>query len=347
MSSRRNCKKILVGFSGGVDSTAAIYFLKKAGYQPVAFHLKLFKEGNEKFARKIASKLGVEFIIEDISDVFKNKVIDYFIKEYSSNKTPNPCVKCNPEVKFHYLFKKADCLGIEKVATGHYAKIEKEDDCYNLKKGGDKSKDQSYFLYRLSQKELSRTIFPLAEKRKKDLKELLERQRISFAKEESQDLCFFGKKEKLEDFIDSFSVKSRPGEIVNEKGDVLGRHKGLIYYTKGQRKGLLIGGSGPYYVIGKDIENNCLLVSNNVKHPFLLNKEIIVSDCNWICEEPQEGKKYQFKSRYQVDYSEGRIKKLSENKWKASLDVFQYAVSEGQSLVVYDGAIVVGGGVIE
>ncbi|MDZ7612170.1 MAG: tRNA 2-thiouridine(34) synthase MnmA [Candidatus Moranbacteria bacterium] len=338
---------ILVGFSGGADSTAAIYFLKEMGYEPVALHLKLFEEGGGFSIRRRAEKLGVKLIEKDISKDFQTRIVDYFVNEYAGYRTPNPCVKCNAEIKFKYLIETADSMGIEKVSTGHYAKIAKTDRCFQLKKGEDEKKDQSYFLYRLIQDQLSRIVFPLEDKNKEENKKLLKKEGISFEKGESQDACFFSGGESLKDFLGNFSLESnKPGKIVDEKGEVVGEHKGLAIYTRGQRKGLRLGGSGPYYVIGKKTAENVLVVTSKADHPSLSSKKIIISDVNWICAEPEKEKKYQFKSRYQAGLSEGCIRKNKKGFWQASLTQPQFAAAPGQSLVLYDGDRVVGGGII-
>jgi tRNA-specific 2-thiouridylase len=194
---------------------------------------------------------------------------------------------------------------------------------------------------------LSRAIFPLQDKTKQENRDFLMKKGVNFIEEESQDVCFFGKREKLEDFIKKSSNKTKSGEIMDEEGNFLGWHKGVIYYTEGQRKGLYLGGGGPYYIIKKDITENKIIVSNNPDHPLLKSSKILLSDCNWICKEPEEGKTYLFKSRYQSNYSKGVFVKSKEKGWTVFLEDSQYAAAPGQSLVVYEEDKVIGGGIIK
>jgi tRNA-specific 2-thiouridylase len=346
-----NNKRVLVGFSGGVDSAAAALILKEKGFEPMLLHLKFLPEEETAGLREFARKFGFEYKEKDVSREFEAKIIDYFSQEYLHNKTPNPCVKCNLEMKFQFLLEAADKMGVQKIATGHYARVErnKENQCFELKRGIDQGKDQSYFLYRLTQKELSRSIFPLGDKNKNQVKKELEKKGIFPVKEESQDVCFFAREESLEDFI-SKRIYSRQseGEIIDREGNVLGKHKGLIYYTRGQRKGLGIGGGGgPYYVVDKDFEKNRLVVADNLIKKELFDNKITFSKTNWICKESEKGKLYAVNSRYRSKPSAGYVQKRGEQTWEVSLKEPQFAPASGQSLVVYDQDRVVGGGIID
>jgi len=341
-------KKILVGFSGGVDSTTAVDILRKKGFQVTAVFFKMFPEQKTEEVQLRADNIGVELIIKDISNIFKDCIIKGFLNEYQNNKIPNPCVKCNYEIKFKFLLKIADELKIEKIATGHYAQIKKnKKGKFELWKGLDKKKDQSYFLYPLTQKELARIVFPLGDKQKREIKKQALKNNWFEKIEESQDVCFLNGSKDVKEFLakNLDDEKQKKGEIKNEEGEVLGEHQGLIFYTQGQRKSLDLP-NGPFYVIRKNLRENVLMVSKNKNHPELVNREICLKQVNWIREEPIEAKEYFFKSRYRAKLVKGTIKKTSYG-WKAELIEHQWAVAEGQSLVVYEGDRVLGGGIIK
>lgn len=343
----KKSKQIIVGFSGGVDSAMTIKILQEKGLEPVVVFLKMFPDKNLIKIQDLADKLGVKLIVKDISNIFKDCIIKGFLAEYQNNRTPNPCVKCNLEVKFKNLLEIADELGIEKVATGHYAQIQEAEGKFKLMVGLDETKDQSYFLYRLTQKELARIIFPLGDKQKEKVKkEALENKLFEEIKE-SQDICFLDKAQKVQDFLkENLKVaENQQGKIEDEQGNYLGQHQGLVYYTQGQRKGLDLAG-GPFYVVGKNLEKNILVVSKDKNHPALVNKEISIGEVSWVDQEPQENKKYLFKSRYRAKPTLGKIKKEEDN-WKIILDVPQWAVAKGQSTVIYEGGEVLGGGTIK
>ena len=341
-------EKILVGFSGGVDSTTAVDILRKKGFQVMAVFFKMFPEQKTEEIQSRADNIGVELIVKDISNIFKDCIIKGFLNEYQKNRTPNPCVKCNYEIKFKFLLKIADELRIEKIATGHYAQIKKnKKGKFELWKGLDKKKDQSYFLYRLTQKELARIVFPLGDKQKGEIKKQALENNWFEKIEESQDICFLNGNRDVKEFLTENldEKKQKKGEVKNEKGEVLGEHQGLVFYTQGQRKGLNLP-NGPFYVIGKNLKENVLIISKNKNHPELSNKEICLKQVNWISEEPIEAKEYFFKSRYRAKLVKGTIKKTSDG-WKTELIEHQWAVAEGQSLVVYEGDRVLGGGIIK
>ncbi len=342
----KKTKKVVVGFSGGVDSIMTVRILQEQGYQPIVVFLKMFSTKNLTEIENLANKLGVELIVKDVSKNFENCIIKDFLEEYQNNRTPNPCVKCNLEIKFKFLLEVADELGIKKIATGHYARIREADGIFKLLKGQDEKKDQSYFLYRLTQKELARIIFPLGNLIKEDVKKRILAEGWLEQIKESQDICFLGNQEKVQDFLKNNldETDNQIGEIENEVEEVLGRHQGLVCYTQGQRRGLDLAG-GPFYVVGKDLERNILLVSKNKQHSALMNKEILIKQVNWISEKPKENQIYFFKSRYRSQLTVGKISK-EKNKWKISLENSQWAVAEGQSLVVYNGVEVIGGGII-
>jgi tRNA-specific 2-thiouridylase len=336
-------EKVLVGFSGGVDSTSVIDILRKKEFDPIAVFLKMSEVNDLEKVRQMADKLGVDLTIKDISKIFTDCIVKGFLDEYKNNRTPNPCVKCNYEIKFKFLLKIADEMRIEKVATGHYARIEKRGGKYLLLKGKDEQKDQSYFLYRLTQKELARIIFPLGDQEKNNIKKTALKKGWFEKIEESQDVCFLDKEQKVQKFLQK-NLIGKKGTIEDENGKKLGKHQGLAYYTQGQRKGLDLP-NGPYYVVDKKISKNVLVVSKNKNHPNLMNRKVYLEQVNWIVGEPDLDKNYQFKSRYRSEFKTGKILKRG-NQWVVNLDQPQWAVAKGQSMVVYDRDKVIGGGMI-
>jgi tRNA-specific 2-thiouridylase len=370
-----NMKKIVVGLSGGVDSAVTVHLLKKRGYEVVGVFLDMLDDINDselKRAEILAEQLEIELVRKDIRKLFQKEIINEFVNSYKNGLTPNPCVICNPKIKFKYLLEVADKLDIKKVATGHYARISENLTGEKiLSKAKDKTKDQSYFLYRLTQEELQRVIFPLGGLLKTRVKEAAERIGLKVPKAESQDVCFLKDSKDLEEFLqkelaskdcslehNEVEREARPlasgtnkedftkGDIIDEKGNILGGHRGLLIYTIGQRKGLDIGGDGPFYVVGKDFESNELLVSRNRQDKKLSKKEIVIDDFNWINERPVEDVVYQVKIRYQMKSVEARLEVRSNGQWKVKCNKSVWAVAPGQSLVVYDKDVVVGGGKI-
>jgi len=317
------------------------------------------KKKSEKRVKVIAQQLGTELIVKDISKQFKKEVVDDFVNEYEKGNTPNPCVICNPKVKFKELLKVADELGTEKVATGHYACVESSVDdamdgtmgdpigapknVFTLHKAEDPTKDQSYFLYRLGQRELSRIVFPLCRSKKQEIKKEADKLELRVEKEESQDVCFFLKDEKLNQFL-AKRIEKRSGLIVDEEGNKLGEHKGIFFYTIGQRHGLGLQG-GPHYVIDKKTKKNEIVVSGEIDHPKLWTKRIKIEKANWISSSPLKNKKYGCQVRYQTKQIDCLVKKKNAG-LIVEMKKAAWGVTPGQSLVIYDGQEVVGGGVI-
>ena len=336
-------KEILVGLSGGVDSAVTVKLLQEQGFLVKGVFLKMLLKNDLKKAKILAEQLGIELFVEDLVDVFQKEVIGAFVSDYEKGLTPNPCVYCNPKVKFKYLLDVAGKLNIDLVATGHYAKIKKVEGEFILERGVDKIKDQSYFLARLNQEQLSKIKLPLGEFKKTEIKNIAQKNNLSIPKSESQDVCFLAGVKTI-DFLKQHSSQKEfiGGDIVDENGGVVGQHKGLLGYTIGQRKGLDLGG-GPFYVIGK--QKNILLVSRDKND--LNNKEVIFGEVSWINKAPEEGKKYQAKIRSQMQAVEVVVKKMIDGSWKMkSLQNDFWAIAPGQAVVVYDKDKVVGGGVI-
>lgn len=353
-------KKVVVGISGGIDSSISLILLKKQGFEPIGVFLKfsiwedkknLLRENvccSEKsleIARKICRKFEIPFYIISAKEEFKKKVINYFISEIKNGKTPNPCVICNEKVKFQKLLKIAKKLKAFYIATGHYARVRfnKKEKKYELLRGKDKEKDQSYYLCFLNQKILRHTIFPLGNFKKKEVKEIAEQLRIKdFFKRESQDLCFVANRS-IPYFIEKILGK-KIGKIINKKGEILGEHKGLYFYTLGQRKGLGIAG-GPYYVIGFDRKKNLLIVSKDKKD--LYKKEIFVSPFHFISGKiPKKKMEILCKTRYRQPLKKAILFPPRRNKIKIVFKKPCLSPTPGQFAVFYKKDICLGGGVI-
>ena len=319
--------------SGGVDSSVAAALLKREGFDVVGVFLKLWPGFDGKKAQEVAKKLDIDFYILDFRKEFKKKVVDYFLKEYKTGRTPNPCIVCNKEIKFGLLFKKMRALNADYIATGHYVRLEQG----KLLKAKDKKKDQSYFLWQLNQKILKRTLFPVGDYTKEEVRKLAKKFKLpNYNAPESQEICFV--QTTVNDFLKKY-IKNRPGKIVDKKGKVLGEHQGLWFYTIGQRKGINLAG-GPFYVLDKDIKNNILIVTQNEKD--LDRKEVIIKDMNWISgKQPKFPLKVMAKIRYKHEPASTVV-----NKNKVVFIKPQRAITPGQSVVFYKGEELLGGGII-
>lgn len=349
---KENKKKILLGMSGGVDSSVAAYLLKKDGYDVVGVTLKMWSEQNtdtvsenSQNAKNICDQLDIPHYIFNVENDFKKYVLDYFISEYESGRTPNPCVICNRYVKFEGLVSKAKELGIEYIATGHYANVEKKGNRYLLKKGNDTNKDQSYFLYNLSQEQLSKTVFPLGQYTKPQVREIAKNIKLSNASDpDSQEICFI-KDNNYRDFLEKHGSKTLPkGEIVDTQGNILGYHEGISKFTIGQRRGLGIHIGEPMFVIDIEKESNRVILGSNEN---LQSKELIATDLNWIYFDKLESNlKANAKIRYRAKEISANLIPLEDGKVRVEFDSKQRAVTKGQSVVFYLDSYVLGGGVI-
>lgn len=354
-------KKALIAMSGGVDSSVAAYLIKEQGFDATGITLKLFDnedigEKKEKNccslddiddARSVCYKLGIPYYVYNFKDSFRENVISRFISAYENGTTPNPCIDCNRYIKFEKLMQRADELEFDYVVTGHYAVIEYDENSkrFLLKKSADISKDQSYVLYSLTQKQLSRTLFPLGNMKKEQTRKIAENLGlVNAAKRDSQDICFVPDGDYAK-FIEQYTGKSYPhGNFVDENGRVLGEHKGIIRYTVGQRKGLGLALPHPMYVKKKDLEKNEVILCDNES---LFSKELYASDINLIsCEKIDKPMKIKARVRYNQSEQPATVEQLDENTLHIVFDEPQRAISYGQAVVLYDGDYVVGGGTI-
>lgn len=351
--------------SGGIDSSIAGVLLKKQGFDVVGVFMHFWKEPgqdalrenkccsleSQEDARKTAQILNIPLYTANIAKEFKKEVVDYFLDEIRAEMTPNPCVVCNKRIKFNFLFKKMLELDADFVATGHYARIKKLKGKYHLCIPRDKEKDQTYFLYNLSQKEMGKIIFPLGIHKKSEIREMAKRLKLPvFEKGESQDICFI--QEKNPGGFIKRNIKLSPGEIMLTDGSKIGMHDGLELYTIGQRRGINIGGRGPYYVVEKNFKNNQLVVTNDEKDRAIWKKSMDVEIKNWIAGEPDFPLKTKVKIRYRNPLVDASIKKkVTSGNRRAIIEVCfkepQRAVTPGQSAVFYSGkGEILGGGII-
>ena len=348
-------KKVMVGMSGGVDSAVSAYVLKTEGYDTAGINCSFFraadvfieKESTDVIdAKNTADMLGIPFYTVYLGEKFKAQVIEQFINAYCEGATPNPCIFCNRHLKFGELLNFAANEGYESIATGHYAQIEKSGDRYLLKKGEDKSKDQSYVLYTLTQHQLSHTLFPLGRYSKAQVREIAES--ISFTtarKQDSQDICFIPDGDYAA-FIEKYTGHTFPdGDFITAEGKILGTHKGIIRYTVGQRKGLGLALPAPMYVKEKDVVNNRVILCDNQS---LFTRELTAKDINFIPFDTLEKElRVKAKVRYKHEEQWATVIQTDENRFSLTFDEPQRAISKGQSVVLYDGDYVVGGGIIE
>lgn len=350
MKSDKNRTKVLLGLSGGLDSSVAAYILKQQGYDVIGGHIHLYPKDKTPINKttdieKVASSLDISLYTINMEKEFKKYVTDNFINEYRKGYTPNPCILCNRFVKFQGLLDLADKMSIKYIATGHYANIYKKRGRYYLKKGIDKKKDQSYFLYRLTQEQLSRTLFPLGAYHKKEIRNIAKQLGFEVSDiPESQDVCFI-ENNNYYDFVNKHSTKKEaPGEIVDKDNTTLGYHKGISKYTIGQRKGLGYSFKKAMYIVDIDAEDNKVIVGSEQE---LYKDELIASDLNWIAIK-NLGKKIKVKAkvRYQGKEERAVLIPIKKDTVKVKFNKKIRAVTRGQSIVFYKRNYVVGGGVI-
>lgn len=340
-------KKALIAMSGGVDSSVAAYLMKQSGYDCVGTTMKLFDKSDAADAEGIAKSLDMSFSVVDFSEKFKEYVIDQFIYSYENGITPNPCIVCNRHLKFDELFQYAMSLGYDVIATGHYVRIRLNENTgrYELLKAADLSKDQSYVLYSLTQQQLSHAVFPLGSLSKSEVRSIAMKQGFSNAeKKESQDICFVPDG-RYTDFIEDYTGKKYPeGNFIDTEGNVLGKHKGIIYYTVGQRKGLGLSFSQPMYVSKVDPISNTVTLAGN---EALFSRTLTAHNINLISvEEISAPMRVTAKVRYSHKEQWATLTQPDKDTLFVEFDEPQRAITKGQSVVLYDGEIVVGGGII-
>ncbi len=350
-------KKVMLGMSGGVDSSAAAKILKDDGYEVTGITLQLFNAedtvysekcpalSNIEDAKRVAKKLGIEHIVVSFRDEFKEKVMKKFCDEYFYGRTPNPCIECNKFLKFGKMLETAEEMGFDYIATGHYAlkEFDEVSGRFILKRPKDRSKDQTYVLYNLTQHQLEHILFPLYSYEKSDIRKIAEGL-IEGEKPDSQDICFVPEG-KYTEFIEKFSGKSSvEGDFIDTDGKVLGTHKGIINYTVGQRKGLGIALGKPAFVIEKDTENNTVTLGDEND---LMKQEVNAENINLISvEKITEPMRVTAKTRYNQKEQNATVIQTGENTFKVVFDSPQRAVTPGQAIVLYNGDILVGGGTI-
>src|SRR5438094_7282339 len=350
-------EKVVVGMSGGVDSAAAALLLKRAGYDVVGLFMKNWEDDDDDEycstredlidAAAAADVIGIELEAVNFAAEYKDRVFADFLREYSAGRTPNPDVLCNAEIKFRAFLDHAMRLGAAKIATGHYARLDTVDGRHRLLRGKDASKDQSYFLHRLTQEQLARVMFPVGELEKSEVRRIaLEAGLPNHAKKDSTGICFIGERP-FREFLNRYLPKV-PGPIVDDNGKTIGEHIGLAFYTIGQRKGIGIGGAGEaWYVAGKDLAANKLVVVQGHDHRLLLSNSLKAGAPSWIAgEAPAERSSHTAKTRYRQAGAACTLRLVRESEIAVDFPAPQWALTPGQSVVLYDGEVCLGGGII-
>ena len=355
-------KRIVVGMSGGVDSSVAALLLKQQGYDVIGLFMKNWEDDDSDEycssrqdlldAVSVADTIGIPIEAVNFAKEYRERVFSHFLREYQAGRTPNPDILCNSEIKFKAFLDHAIQLGADVIATGHYAQVREVDGLFQLLKAADDSKDQSYFLHRLNQSQLSHAMFPLGKLLKSEVRTIAEQHGLSnYAKKDSTGICFIGERP-FREFLNRY-LPTQPGEMHTPEGKVVGKHIGLSFYTIGQRHGLGIGGakdaSGePWFVCSKDMAHNRLIVVQGHDHPALLTPHLDAMEMHWISgHAPDLMCNYAAKTRYRQQDAACRITASSGGNASFTFDEAQWAVTPGQSVVVYDGEVCFGGGIIE
>jgi tRNA-specific 2-thiouridylase len=355
--------KVVVGMSGGVDSSVSAYLLKEQGYQVEGLFMKNWEEDdNDEYcaaaddlrdAQAVSDKLGITLHTINFAAEYWDNVFEYFLAEYKAGRTPNPDIMCNKEIKFKaFLEFAAEELSADYIATGHYVQRSNETGNWQMLRGLDDNKDQSYFLYTLGEQHIAQTLFPIGHLEKPRVREIaLEQDLVTHDKKDSTGICFIGER-KFKDFLAQY-LPAQPGEIETAEGKIIGKHEGLMYHTLGQRKGLLIGGmkeygEEPWYVVDKDIERNVLIVGQGANHPRLYSTGLLANQLHWVDREgPQQATRCSVKTRYRQKDISCQITPNIDGSLLVEFDEPQKAVTPGQSAVFYQNEICLGGGIIE
>jgi tRNA-specific 2-thiouridylase len=352
--------KVLVALSGGVDSAVAAALLRQQGFEVHGAHMVCWDQGpyctsdeDRNYATKVAAFLKIPFQVFDFRKEYKERVVDYFVKEYEAGRTPNPDAACNKEIKFGIFLQKAKEMGYNFIATGHYARIRKvkvrqtnlkKAEVFQLLSGLDQEKDQSYFLYSLGQEELKHTLFPVGHLRKSEVRVLAKKFRLPNAtKKDSQGICFIGNVE-VKEFLRE-RIKSKIGNIINQHGEVIGKHDGMAFYTIGQREGVGVSARVPYYIVAKYPQTNTLVAAPFGDNSHFQNK-ISTEAFKWVGKPLKKGERVQIRIRYRQRLVPAKINQISGDKVEISLLESQVAVTAGQIAVIYRGEELLGGGVI-
>ncbi len=355
-------KKIIVGMSGGVDSSVTALKLLEQGYQVSGLFMKNWEEddGTDQCtaledladAQQVCDKLGITLETVNFAAEYWDEVFEVFLSEFKAGRTPNPDILCNKHVKFKAFLNYAVDLGADYIATGHYARVDCINGEYRLLKGLDPGKEQSYFLYTMGQKQLSRTLFPIGHMLKSEIRALAKHAGFdNYRKKDSTGICFIGER-KFKEFLQRF-LPNQPGEMRTPEGRCVGRHQGLMYYTLGQRQGLGIGGvkdapDEPWYVLHKDLQNNVLIVGQGHDHPLLLHNTLEAGQLDWVNDrEIPAPLTCAAKTRYRQPDQACRVEPLAGNRCRVTFQQAQRAITPGQSVVFYNGEQCLGGGVIE
>ena len=365
--------RVVVGMSGGVDSSVTALLLKEQGYDVIGLFMKNWEDDdNSEYcssrqdlldAVSVADTIGIPIEAVNFAKEYKDRVFSAFLREYQAGRTPNPDILCNAEIKFKAFLDHAVQLGADTIATGHYAKVREVGGLFQLLKAADSGKDQSYFLHRLNQSQLSRAIFPLGELQKTEVRKIAEQHGLcNHAKKDSTGICFIGERP-FREFLSGY-LPTQPGEMRTPEGRLVGHHIGLSFYTLGQRQGLGIGGirgqktedreqktedkHEPWFVAGKNMAKNILIVVQGHDHPALLSSNLTALDAHWISgTAPILNHPYAAKTRYRQADAPCRITEIAGEQCSVSFDQPQWAVTPGQSVVLYEGDVCLGGAIIE
>lgn len=363
-------KKVVIGMSGGVDSSVAAWLLKEQGYEVLGLFMKNWEDDDDSEycssrqdwldAASVADLIGIDIEAVNFAAEYRERVFAEFLREYSAGRTPNPDVLCNAEIKFKAFLDHALTLGADYIATGHYARVRRTDEAdgsarFQLLKAQDKSKDQSYFLHRLVQAQLAQTLFPLGELTKQQVRDIAHDLGLpTAAKKDSTGICFIGERP-FREFLNRY-LPTQPGPIMTEDGQHVGEHHGLAFYTLGQRKGLGIGGvrgrqqedgtAPAWYSARKDLAANTLYVVQGHDHPWLLSRELRAQDASWIAGTAPADGRYMAKTRYRQHDTPCTLYSSECGQFRLEFEQSQWAVTPGQSAVLYDGDVCLGGGII-